>query len=99
MNTELLQKLKNEEGLALVEFYATWCPHCRKMIPVMAQVKKEAAGHVSVYLFDVDEYSDLADELGAKSLPTFILYDGGREVWRHAGELTVETLMDALGNA
>ena len=39
MDTDVLKKLQQEKGTVLVEFYATWCPHCRKMMPVVDDVK------------------------------------------------------------
>ena len=35
--------------VVLVEFYATWCPHCRHMMPVVEQVKELVAGKAEIY--------------------------------------------------
>lgn len=99
MDVEKLNQLKNDTGVTLVEFYATWCPHCRKMMPVMEDVKEQVASHVNVYQFDIDKNGELADELGVQSIPTFIIYDNGNELWRHTGETTEAVLLARLDEA
>lgn len=99
MDVEKLNQLKNDTGVTLVEFYATWCPHCRKMMPVMEDVKEQVASHVNVYQFDIDKNGELADELGVQSIPTFIIYDNGNELWRHTGETTEAVLLGRLDEA
>ncbi len=87
MDTEKIKELRDDKGVALVEFYATWCPHCQKMMPVVADVAALLEGRAKVYQFDIDKNSELADELGVSSIPTFIVYKGGEEVWRASGEM------------
>lgn len=86
-------ELVNSQKVVLVEFFATWCPHCRKMMPVVEQVKMLLDGRAAVYQLDIDQNQETADEAGAKSVPTFILYDGGKEVWRQSGEMDGEVLL------
>ena len=45
----------NSNNVVLVEFFATWCPHCKRMIPVMEEVKKLLGNRVPVYTIDIDE--------------------------------------------
>lgn len=99
MDTEKLNKLKDETGVVMVEFYATWCSHCQRMMPVVEDVKEQVKGHAAVYRFDIDKNQELADRLGAQSIPTFIIYDKGEEVWRHVGETTEENLLLQLDSA
>lgn len=79
--------------VVLVEFYASWCPHCQRMMPIVAQIKELLAGKVNVYQFDIDENSELADAEGASTVPTFILYKNGREQWRESGEMDGQVLL------
>lgn len=94
-----LEQLRNDNGVVLVEMYASWCPHCQAMMPVVAEVKEKMAGKADVYQFDVDKFKELADELNVQSIPTFIIYKGGEEVWRQAGEMPGENLVKALEKA
>lgn len=71
-------------GDVLVDVGAEWCPPCRKMEPVIqAYLKKNK----TVHLLKVDGGRDreVMQALNATSLPTFILYRDGREVWRKQG--------------
>lgn len=86
----------NSAPVVLVEFYASWCPHCQRMMPVVADLKKKLVGKVEVFQYDVDKYEALTDENGVESYPTFIIYKDGREVWRNAGEMPERDLADAI---
>lgn len=77
----------NSNPVVLVEFYASWCPHCKRMMPVVEQVKELLAGKVNVYQFDIDENEELSDREGVKTIPTFIIYRDGKEQWRQSGEM------------
>lgn len=83
-------------SVVLVEFYASWCPHCKRMMPVVEQVKELLEGRVPVYQFDIDENEALADNEKVKSIPTFIIYSEGREVWRQSGEIDGEVLLSKV---
>ena len=83
----------NSSKAVLVEFYATWCPHCQKMMPVVEQIKELLNGRANVYQLDIDKNSKLADEEGVTSVPTFIIYKDGESVWRHTGEIEADSLL------
>lgn len=89
----------NSQPVVLVEFFATWCPHCQKMMPVVAQVKILLDGRAAVYQLDIDQNQQTAEEAGANSIPTFILYRDGKEVWRHSGEIDGEVLLSKVESA
>lgn len=86
----------NSSEVVLVEFYASWCPHCQRMMPVVAQIKELLAGKVNVYQFDIDENSSLASSNGADSVPTFIVYRNGKEQWRESGEMDGQVLLSKI---
>ncbi|MBJ2184284.1 MAG: thioredoxin family protein [Muribaculaceae bacterium] len=87
------ETLTSRTGTLLVEFYATWCPHCRHMMPIVEQVKELLGDQVPVYQFDIDKATEAADEAGVQSVPTFIIYRNGREMWRQSGEMEGEVLL------
>lgn len=84
------------DGTVLVEFYATWCPHCHRMMPVVEQIKELLAGQVAVTQLDIEQNRELADELGAHSIPTFIVFKDGEEMWRQTGEMDGDVLLNKI---
>lgn len=90
------EQVVNSAPKVLVEFYASWCPHCQRMMPIVADVKEKESGKVAVYQYDVDKYPTLTDENDVESYPTFILYKNGEEVWRSAGEMPESELVSQL---
>lgn len=79
--------------VTLVEFFATWCPHCRKMMPVVEQVKELLDGDATVIQLDIDENRQLAGQVEVEGVPTFIIYCDGEEQWRHSGEIDGNALL------
>lgn len=79
--------------VVLVEFYASWCPHCQRMMPVVAQIKELLEGKIEVYQFDIDQYEKLSDREKVETIPTFIVYRDGEEKWRQSGEMEAEVLL------
>ena len=90
------KEIINSSKVVLVEFFASWCPHCQRMMPVVAQIKELLQGQVDVYQFDIDEYAELAQSNGADSVPTFIIYKNGEEQWRESGEIEGQVLLSKI---
>lgn len=60
---------------------------------MVAQIKELLVGQVAIHQFDIDEYDKLSQDLGVESLPTFIIYRDGEEMWRQTGEMDGEVLL------
>ena len=90
MNYETLTK---QTPVTLIEFYATWCPHCRRMMPVMDDVKEMLDSQVAVTQLDIDKNDDVAQACKVESVPTFIIYKNGVEQWRNTGEMESQELV------
>ena len=82
--------------VVLVEFYATWCPHCRRMMPVIDEIRELLAGSVDIYQLDVDLNEELANVEKVTSTPTFIIYRDGQPVWRESGEMDGQFLLEKI---
>lgn len=95
---DTLKKLMEDKGTKLVEFYASWCPHCQKMMPVVDDIKALLEDKAAVYQFDIDDYQDVASQLGVENVPTFIVYRGDDEMWRFTGELDGNTLYSKVND-
>ncbi len=81
----------------LVDFFAVWCGPCQMMLPVVEQLAKDVdAKKAKVAKINVDEQPELAEKYGVMSIPTFILFKGGKEVERLAGSQSKDKLLQIL---
>jgi len=72
----------------MVDIGAGRCIPCRKMAPILAELRSEYAGRAEVVFIDVWERPELARGYVFRAVPTQIFYDrAGREAWRHEGFL------------
>jgi len=92
------QVLKAETPV-LVDFYATWCGPCRMVAPTITKLAPEYKGKVAFVVVDVDEATDLARTHGIQSIPTLILFAGGKEAKRMVGVHDEAALRSALDAA
>jgi thioredoxin 1 len=83
----------------LVDFFATWCGPCLALAPTIDEIAKEMSGRLTVVKMDVDESPDAASTYGVTSIPTLVLFKGGKEAWRRVGAAPKRTLSDELGKA
>jgi len=80
----------------LVDFWAEWCGPCRVMSPLVDELGKELDGRLAVYKVNVDEQGALAQRFGVLSIPTFVVFKGGKAVDQFAGSMPKEDLAARL---
>ncbi len=85
--------------VVMVEFYATWCPHCQRMMPIVEQIRELMEGEVKIYQLDIDKNQEVADDEDVESTPTFMLYRDNELVWKQAGEVEGEVLLGRIREA
>jgi thioredoxin 1 len=79
-------------GLVLVDFWAAWCPPCRRLAPTVDALAAAYAGRLTVAKVDVDESPEVAGRYGIQSIPTLILFKDGQAVDRRLGALPLDEL-------
>jgi thioredoxin 1 len=82
----------------LVDFTAAWCPPCRVMSPLLAELGSER-DDLRILQLDVDEHQRTAAAYGVLSMPTFILFRHGAEVLRLVGARPKARLVRELADA
>jgi len=85
----------------LVDFWAEWCGPCRMVAPVVEELAEEYDGKITFAKVDVDQNPQIAGKYGIMSIPTLIIFKGGKPLsnivgFRPKAELK-RSLDDALG--
>lgn len=62
----------------LIDFWASWCGPCRMLSPVVDEIAEEMADSVIVGKVNVDEESELAAKFKVMSIPTLLVFKGGK---------------------
>lgn len=84
--------------IILKDFWATWCPPCKQMNPIIDEIEAELPD-VKVERIDVDKNSDISQAAGVMSIPTYVIEKDGKEIERIVGATSKSNLIKVLKNA
>ena len=85
-------EVEQHDGLAVVDFWATWCGPCRMIAPILEQLSDEFAGRVKVTKLDVDANQKTAMRFQVRSIPTLLFFKNGKLVDQVIGAVPKPTL-------
>ncbi len=80
----------------LVDFGATWCGPCRMIDPIVEELAGEYAGRFVVGKVDVDENPQISMNYGIRSVPTLMIFKGGKPVDMIIGAVGKQKLVEKL---
>jgi thioredoxin 2 len=93
------QEVLTWPGIVLVEFWASWCGHCRMIAPVIEELARERAGLLKVVKVNVDIEPSLGARFNIQATPTFMLYQNGRKLNEIAGALPKKELEEWIDSS
>jgi thioredoxin 1 len=74
------QEVEQHQGLAIVDFWATWCGPCHMVAPILEQLAGQYQGKIKVTKVDVDANQRTAMRFNVRSIPSILFFKDGRHV-------------------
>lgn len=80
----------------LVDFWATWCGPCKMIAPIIEELASEYNGKMKFGKLDVDANPQVSMQFGIRSIPTLLVFKGGRVVDQIVGAMPKKSLLDKI---
>jgi len=92
------QELIDGDTPILVDFFATWCGPCKMMQPILEDTAKKMGEKVKIVKVDVDKNPLAASKFQVRGVPTLILFQKGKILWRESGVVPSHQLIKSIEN-
>jgi len=97
MSMENYTKAVSQKGYVLVDFNASWCAPCKKMLPWITKLAEEKKDVLALLKIDADQNAGLLAEKGIKGIPYLELYKDGALVWKQSGYIEESEMRKQTG--
>jgi thioredoxin 2 len=94
---EFDELIREAKAPVVVDFWAAWCGPCRALAPELEKLALSRAGHTIVAKVDTDAQPELGARFGIRSIPTLVMFRGGREEKRVSGAMPAAAIAAQLG--
>jgi thioredoxin 1 len=86
------QEVERQDGLTVVDFWATWCGPCKMIAPSLDQLAQEYDGKVKIAKLDVDQNIKTATRFNVRSIPMLLFFKDGKVVDQIVGAVPKATI-------
>jgi len=95
---ENFKQLISGDKPVLVDFFATWCGPCQMLSPILKEVKDSLGDRITIIKIDVDKHQQLmaGAQFQVKGVPTLMLFQKGKMLWRQSGVLPKEEIIKTV---
>jgi thioredoxin 1 len=90
------QEIIQSDKPVLVDFFATWCGPCQTLGPILKEVKDNMGERISIIKIDVDKNQALAADYQVRGVPTMMLFQNGKQLWRQSGVLSKQQIIQVI---
>jgi thioredoxin 1 len=95
-DTNFEQEVLKASTPVLVDFWAVWCGPCKMIAPMVDELAVEYDGKLKIGKVDVDHQQKIAMQFGIRSIPTLLVFKGGKVVEQIVGAAPKKSLIDKL---
>ncbi|MBX9888998.1 MAG: thioredoxin family protein [Flavobacteriaceae bacterium] len=86
----------NSEKPVLVDFFATSSGPCQMLLPILNQVKDSLKERIRIIKIDVDKDQELAKSHQVLGVPTLLLFQNGKQLWKQSGVLSADEIINII---
>ena len=88
--------VEENQGVVVVDFFATWCGPCKMLAPVFEQAGEEMKNDATFLKVDIDQSLELAQQFRISTVPTMMIFKNGKPVETLVGFMPKERIVQKV---